>query len=156
MPMFAVTTTSPMRQSGEGTITAGQAILRGLRGRCPNCGRGHMFGRFLKVADRCPVCGEELFHHRADDFPAYLVILLVGHTVVPAALMVEADHAPPMWLQMALWLPLTIVLSLSLIQPIKGAIVAVQWVSGMHGFARGRMARKDGAEASRPEGEMQI
>ena len=66
-----------------------------------------MFSRFLKVADRCPVCGEELFHQRADDFPAYLVIVLVGHTVVPLALLVETEFAPALWLQVALWVPLT-------------------------------------------------
>src|SRR5215475_10875141 len=106
-------------QVGRERITSFQAVMRGLRGRCPNCGRGHMFSRFLKVVDRCPVCGEELFHQRADDFPAYLVILLVGHIVVPAALLVETDYSPAMWLQIAVWVPVTIGLALSLIQPIK-------------------------------------
>jgi uncharacterized protein (DUF983 family) len=121
--------------------TSLQAVLRGLRGRCPNCGKGHMFRVFLKVADTCPVCGEELFHHRADDFPAYLVILVVGHTVVPLALLVETDYAPAMWLQIALWVPLTIGLAVGLLQPVKGAIVAMQWFAGMHGFARAAAAR---------------
>jgi uncharacterized protein (DUF983 family) len=84
-----------------------------------------MFSRFLKVADRCPVCGEELFHQRADDFPAYLVIVLVGHTIVPLALLVETEYAPALWLQMALWVPLTALLSLALLQPINGAVVAM-------------------------------
>jgi uncharacterized protein (DUF983 family) len=127
---------------GQGDTTSAQAVLRGLCGRCPNCGRGHMFTSFLKVADHCPVCGEELFHQRADDFPAYLDILLVGHTVVPLALLVEAEYAPAMWLQLAAWVPLTIGLSLGLLQPIKGAIVAVQWFGGMHGFARSRARRR--------------
>jgi len=95
-----------------------------------------MFTSFLKVADHCPACGEELFHQRADDFPAYLDILLVGHTVVPLALLVEAEYAPAMWLQVAAWVPLTIGLSLGLLQPLKGAIVAMQWFGGMHGFVR--------------------
>jgi len=91
------------RQHGQGDTTSTQAVLRGLCGRCPNCGRGHMFTSFLKVADYCPACGEELFHQRADDFPAYLDILLVGHTVVPLALLVETEYAPAMWLQLAAW-----------------------------------------------------
>jgi uncharacterized protein (DUF983 family) len=97
-----------------------------------------MFGRFLKVADRCPACGEELFHHRADDFPAYLVIVLVGHTVVPLALLVETEYAPAMWLQVALWVPVTIGLALGLIQPVKGAVVAMQWHGRMDGFGKRR------------------
>jgi uncharacterized protein (DUF983 family) len=107
-----------------------------------------MFSRFLKVADRCPACGEELFHQRADDFPAYLDILLVGHIVVPLALLVETEYAPAMWLQLAAWVPLTIGLSLGLLQPIKGAIIAMQWFGGMHGFARSR-ARRHGLATPR-------
>jgi uncharacterized protein (DUF983 family) len=125
-------------QDKTGGTSSAQAVMRGLRGRCPNCGQGHLFRQFLKVVDCCPVCGEELFHHRADDFPAYLDILLVGHTVVPLALIVEAEYAPAMWLQIATWVPLTIALSLGLLQPIKGAIVAMQWFGGMHGFAYSR------------------
>src|SRR5258708_36111428 len=96
---------SPSGQVGRTGITSAQAVVRGLRGRCPNCGRARMFNRFLKVVDRCPVCGEELFHQRADDFPAYLVILLVGHIVVPLALLVEAEYSPVMWRQLAFWVP---------------------------------------------------
>ena len=121
--------------------TSLQAVMRGLRGRCPNCGRGHMFRAFLEVADTCPECGEELYHHRADDFPAYAVIVLVGHTVVPLALLVETEYASALWLEMALWVPLTVGLAVGLLQPVKGAIVAVQWFAGMHGFARAFAAR---------------
>jgi uncharacterized protein (DUF983 family) len=97
------------------------------------------------VADRCPVCSEELFHQRADDFPAYLVILLVGHTVVPLALLLETEFAPALWLQVALWVPLTAFLSIALLSPIKGAIVAMQWFGGMHGFARAHAKRHNGS-----------
>jgi uncharacterized protein (DUF983 family) len=136
------------RDDRQTEVTAMQAVSRGLRGRCPNCGRGHMFSRFLKVADRCPVCSEELFHQRADDFPAYLVIVLVGHTIVPLALLVETEYAPALWLQMALWVPLTALLSLALVPPIKGAVVAMQWFSGMHGFARAYERRRSAAAAA--------
>lgn len=110
------------------------ALWRGLRGKCPNCGEGHMFRSFLKVADRCDRCDEELFHHRADDFPAYLVIVIVGHIVVPLVLHVETYYAPPYWVHAVLWIPLTLGLALVLLQPVKGMIVALQWQVGMHGF----------------------
>jgi uncharacterized protein (DUF983 family) len=110
------------------------SIRRGLSGRCPSCGIGKMFRAFLKVADRCAVCGEALHHHRADDAPAYFVILIVGHVVVPLALVVEVAYAPPYWLHATLWLPLTIGLAVGLLQPIKGAIVGWQWANYMHGF----------------------
>jgi uncharacterized protein (DUF983 family) len=110
------------------------ALLRGFRGRCPNCGEGRMFRAFLKVADCCPQCGEELHHHRADDAPAYFVILITGHVVLPLALLVETSFSPPDWVHWALWLPLTLGMALGLLQPIKGAIVGWQWAHRMHGF----------------------
>ncbi|HMJ27321.1 MAG TPA: DUF983 domain-containing protein [Xanthobacteraceae bacterium] len=118
-----------------------QATWRGCRCRCPNCGKGALFGRFLKVADHCSECGEEFHHHRADDFPAYLVIIVVGHAIVPAILAVEVAYAPPAWLQLIVWLPLTLFSSLSLLQPTKGAIVGLQWQTGMHGFERSKQRR---------------
>ena len=112
----------------------GQAIRRGLFGRCPNCGQGKLFRKFLKVNDECPVCHEELRHHRADDAPAYLVILIVGHIVVPLALLVEKLYQPPHWLAFSIWLPLTLLMSLVLLQPIKGVVNGWQWAQRMHGF----------------------
>jgi len=103
-----------------------------------------MFGRFLKVADACDHCGEELFHQRADDFPAYLVMVVVGHLVVPAILAVETAYAPPVWLQLAVWLPVTLFASLALLQPTKGAIVGLQWQIGMHGFEASKLRREAG------------
>ena len=110
------------------------AIRRGLMGRCPNCGKGKLFRAYLKVVDSCAVCGEDLHHHRADDAPAYFVILIVGHIIVPVALAVETAYAPSYWLHAALWLPLTVGMSLYLLQPIKGALVSLQWALRMHGF----------------------
>jgi uncharacterized protein (DUF983 family) len=121
--------------------SAALALWRGFRGRCPACGEDRMFGAFLKVADRCPHCGEELHHHRADDFPAYLVIVIVGHLIVPMILVVEATYAPPLLLQLLTWLPLTIISALLLLQPIKGAVVGLQWQLGMHGFETSKLQR---------------
>lgn len=125
-----------------GSISLATAMWRGFRGKCPNCGEGPMFGRFLKVADSCDQCGEELFHQRADDFPAYLVMVVVGHLVVPAILAVETAYAPAVWLQLAVWLPVTLIASLALLQPTKGAIVGLQWQIGMHGFEAGKLRRE--------------
>ena len=122
-------------------LRPGHAIWRGFTMRCPSCGTGKLFGRFLKVADHCPVCSEEFFHHRADDFPAYIVILALGHILVPAMLEVEINYAPPAWVQLAIWLPLAAISALALLQPTKGAIVALQWQLGMHGFAKSKPLR---------------
>jgi uncharacterized protein (DUF983 family) len=123
---------------------------RGLRGRCPACGEGRLFRRYLKVADHCGACGEELHHQRADDFPAYLVMVIVGHLLVPVALHVEIAYAPSYWLHLALWLPLTLGLCLGLLQPIKGAVVAAQWRLGMHGFGASNVQLKTAVAELQP------
>ena len=95
----------------------------------------------MKVADHCEKCDEPFRYHRADDFPAYLVIVLVGHFVLPLVLYVETAFSPPYWVHALLWLPLVMGLALGLLQPIKGLIVAMQWHMGMHGFAASKLAR---------------
>ena len=110
------------------------ALKRGFRGRCPRCGEGKLFRAYLKVANNCTACGLDFTPHRADDLPAYLVIVIVGHIVVPTALLIETDFAPPVWLQLSIYLPITLVLSLLLLQPVKGAVVGLQWALRMHGF----------------------
>jgi uncharacterized protein (DUF983 family) len=110
------------------------AMKRGFRGRCPRCGEGKLFRAFLKVDNNCSVCGLDFTPHRADDLPAYLVIVIVGHIVVPAALMIETNYSPPVALQLAIYLPFTLVASLLLLQPVKGAVVGMQWALRMHGF----------------------
>ena len=108
--------------------------------RCPNCGGGRLFGRFLKVVDHCEACGEEFHHHRADDFPAYLVVVIVGHVVVGGFLSAETLFDMSLVQHLAIWVPLTIGLAVGLLQPVKGAVVGMQWALHMHGFGGHRDA----------------
>jgi uncharacterized protein (DUF983 family) len=117
------------------------AMWRGFCGKCPNCGEGRLFGRFLKVTDQCAECGEDYTPQRADDFPAYCVVVFVGHLVVGLVLTTEVMFAPPFWVELMIWLPITSLLSLVLLQPTKGAIVGLQWETGMHGFYRSKRVR---------------
>jgi uncharacterized protein (DUF983 family) len=111
----------------------GLSLWRGVRGRCPRCGRGRLFCAFLKVNDHCSVCRLDFTGHRADD-PAYLVIVIVGHVLVPAILWIEVDYAPSLAFQLGVYLRLRPFASLALLQPVKGAVVALQWSLRMHGF----------------------
>jgi uncharacterized protein (DUF983 family) len=111
-----------------------QAMLRGLSLRCPACGQGSMFAKFLKVADACPHCGEELHHHRADDAPPYFTIFIVGHIVIPLVLVTEKLWHPNLLLSAVLWLIVTLALTVFLMPRVKGAVVAAQWALRMHGF----------------------
>lgn len=110
------------------------SLTRGFRGRCPNCGTGRLFGKFLKVQESCQTCSEELFHQRADDAPPYLTIFAVGHIVIPLLAWTELTYHPPIWVHMSIWPAAVVILALGLLQPIKGAVVGLQWALRMHGF----------------------
>src|ERR1700678_3317450 len=92
------------------------AIRRGFFGRCPQCGEGRMFRAYLKVVDKCSVCGEDLSHQRADDAPAYVTMLIVGQFIVAGILAAEEvwPNAPIFWLAVV-WYALTGVVSLALL-----------------------------------------
>ena len=111
-----------------------QAMTRGFLGKCPNCGQGRLFASWLKPVRECEHCGQEMFHHRADDLPAYLVVLIVGHVVVGAFVGVETAYTLPLGVHLAIWIPLTIALAAALLRPVKGAVVGLQWALYMHGF----------------------
>jgi uncharacterized protein (DUF983 family) len=125
-----------------GSVTTGTALKRGLMGRCPACGQGRLFPRFLKVTEACPECHEPMHHHRADDFPPYIIMFIVGHVIVWGVLQAELRYQVPMWVHLAVWPLLTLVLAILLLQPVKGAVVGLQYALGMHGFGEAR--RRDG------------
>lgn len=110
------------------------AMLSGFRCKCPSCGKGKLFSGFLTVVPACSQCGEVMHHHRADDLPAYLVLVIVGHVIVGAFMAFEANSTLSTWQHLAIWVPITIAMSLALLQPVKGAVVGLQWALYMHGF----------------------
>ncbi len=110
------------------------AVRKGLACKCPACGEGRIYGKYLKVNDACPSCGEQLHHHRADDAPPYLVIVIVGHVLIAVILHIEMVYRVPPMIYLATMIPLTIVMSLWLLPIVKGAVVAMQWAKYMHGF----------------------
>ena len=110
------------------------ALSKGIRGRCPNCGQGSLFSGGLKVVDSCSSCGEELHHHRADDLPAYLNIFIVGHIVVAATMLIMDAKIIGLWPLVTLSAVSAVLLSVVLMRPLKGIVVAAQWAMRMHGF----------------------
>ncbi len=110
------------------------AMLRGWRRRCPNCGEGALLRGYLKVRDTCPACGEELHHHRADDGPAYLTILIVGHLMAPLIMWAFVKFRPDPLVLSAIFAAGCVALSLYLLPRLKGVMVAIQWARRMHGF----------------------
>jgi uncharacterized protein (DUF983 family) len=112
------------------------AISRGLKRRCPACGHGRAFAGYLRQVDHCANCGEQLGHIRADDFPPYLTIFLVGHLVVPALLMVEQTYQWSAELHMMVWPLVTLLLALTVLPFLKGGVLGLMWSLGMSGRER--------------------
>lgn len=110
------------------------AMWNGFRGKCPKCGEGNLFSSFLKVVPACEHCSEEFHHHRADDLPAYLVVVIVGHVMVGAVMGFMEVTSLSTWQILAIWGPLTVAMAVGLLRPIKGAVVGLQWALYMHGF----------------------
>jgi uncharacterized protein (DUF983 family) len=121
--------------SQQDTRSLSQAVINGMLLRCPRCGKGHLFRAYLKVADSCDVCGQEFHHHKADDLPPYIAIVIVGHLIVGLLLELQHFAISPMTYMLTL-IPASIVLPLLMLPSIKGAVVGMQWANRMHGFAQ--------------------
>jgi len=124
--------TAPTSSAAPGTLTA---LFRGLKRRCPNCGKGHLFAgnrftRFIKIVDRCSACNERLGHIRADDIPAYFSVFLVGHIML-SGLLAVAEHQYPAWAQFAVAIPASVILLYLCMPSVKGAVAARLWGLGM-------------------------
>ncbi|PHQ71321.1 MAG: hypothetical protein COB93_03490 [Sneathiella sp.] len=114
--------------------SVGQAFRNGLLRRCPDCGKGRVFDGYIKVKHVCENCGLELHHQRADDAPPYFTMLIVLHFVISGLLTVEQNYNLETWVQLSIWLPVSLVLSLWLLPRVKGALIGIQWARRMHGF----------------------
>jgi uncharacterized protein (DUF983 family) len=102
-------------------------VVTGLKGMCPRCGKGHLFKGFLSVRPACEVCGLDFAFADSGDGPAFFVMSIVGFIVVGLALWVEFTYEPPIWLHLVMWFTLTAILSLALVRPLKGILVALQY-----------------------------
>lgn len=128
--------TSPIRfgEDAQAERPLGRSITRGMSNCCPACGSGRLFRAFLKPVDACAACGEEMHHHRADDLPPYLVIVILGHVLLGGYMMTDLVFPASEWLHLAIWAPIGLITALASIQPIKGGVVGLQWALRMHGF----------------------
>jgi uncharacterized protein (DUF983 family) len=106
-------------------------ILRGFARRCPNCGRTPLFSGYLAVRSPCANCGSDNAAFPADDLPPYLTIMAVGHVVIPAFVWTDAVYVPSVWTEAAIWLPLTLGLTLALLPSMKGMTIGISWATGI-------------------------
>jgi len=115
-------------------------VVAGLLGRCPRCGKGHLFHGFLALRPRCEVCGLDFSFVDSADGPAFFVMFISGFIVAGSALVVEILYAPPYWVHAVLWAPLILITTLGPLRPIKGMLIALQYY---HRAAEGRLSGSD-------------
>jgi uncharacterized protein (DUF983 family) len=133
----------PLRPDVDLPATIWPAILRGARGLCPRCGEANIFRKWLKPRDHCPACMLDMREQRADDFPAYIAIFITGHLLAPVLILLMSDYALSALTVIAIIIPLAVAMLLVLLQPSKGAVIAMQWWNGMYGFRKERLPEAD-------------
>src|ERR1700749_1986385 len=127
-------------ESSQQTLpTVTQSALRGLACRCPRWGKGKIYSGFLTRGQSCEACGLDYAFIDAGDGPAVFVIMIAGAIVVTAALITEVKYQPPFWVHAALWLPLTLAVTLWPLRPIKSLLIALQF---HHKAAEGRLIER--------------
>lgn len=112
----------------------GAALAKGWRRRCPSCGGGALFDGYLSIKHDCDICGEEFHHHRADDAPSWLTMIIIGHLIAPLMIASYQVFDLPTWSHAVIWPVLAMTGVIVLLPRVKGGIVAFQWAHRMHGF----------------------
>lgn len=115
----------------EGRSRVGLGVRRGLGLRCPECGQGRLFGRFLKVAEACEACGSDNRRYPSDDAPPYLTVVIVGHVVLPLAIWSYEAWLPSLWLNLSIWVAVAALMTVALLPFMKGAVVGFAWAAGV-------------------------
>lgn len=115
-----------MSEHQTGTVSPFSA---GLRCRCPRCGEGRLFQGFLTPRKSCERCGLDLAFADSGDGPAVFIMFIAGFLVVGAALFVELRYEPPFWVHAVLWVPAVLIVSLGLLRPLKGLMIALQYAN---------------------------
>ncbi len=113
------------------TSRIGLGLRRGFSLRCPHCGEGRLFARFLKVQEQCEACGHDNAVYPSDDAPPYLTLVVVGHVILPFMFWADRAWSPALWLQFAIWLPLVAAVTVAMLPFMKGAVIGFAWATGV-------------------------
>ncbi|CAM3714328.1 DUF983 domain-containing protein [Litorimonas haliclonae] len=117
-------------------------VASGLKGRCPECGEGHLFSGLLKFARGCEACGADFTDEDAGDGPTVFVIFIVGIFIIPMALAFQLITKAPMWLTMTIWIPIIILVCLYLLRLLRGIMFNLAWVNKAREFRNAQMRQK--------------
>ena len=135
-PVAAQAAKGPVASPGPLPTSIWQAMGRGAVNRCPSCASQKLFPRYLKPIAQCRSCGQDWTPQQADDFPAYIAIIVTGHVMAPIIIALVGDAALPLWALSIIIMTLAISMVGALLQPAKGAVIATQYWMGLHGFEK--------------------
>ena len=107
------------------------AMARGFVGRCPCCGQSRLFTGWLRQRTSCAHFHAPLGAVRADDAPPYFVIFFVAHLIIVILVLFDARMGLSVFAEAAIFLPITLLLSLALLRPVKGALIGLMLQLGM-------------------------
>lgn len=120
-------------QTPSSSLSYGTALTRGLKRRCPHCGVGTLLHGYLKPVTECEACGADFSHISADDGPAWVTILVLGHVVVPLMLYFGRDESVPLWIACVI-LSVIMLIGVYVVLPrAKGLFIALIWMTGATG-----------------------
>lgn len=105
-------------------------VLRGLGHRCPECGRGKLYARYLKQVSECSVCGAPIGRIRAEDGPPWLTVLILGPFLAGLTFISARQESWPIWIKLPALGAFAILAVLMLLPRIKGAIIGLLWAMG--------------------------
>jgi uncharacterized protein (DUF983 family) len=108
-------------------------ISTGIAGKCPRCGKGPLFSGYLTVAKSCLSCGLDYSFADAGDGAAWFVMLFACVVGVGTIIGVDIAYQPPIWVHIAIAIPLLIILPMALLRPVKGMLLNQQWKTGARG-----------------------
>ena len=121
------------RKETHAKISVWQCISRGILKKCPNCGQDKLYKSYLKAQKNCPKCGTSLGAIKTDDFAPWITIVILGHILIPAGLLLERTLSPPLWVHFSIWFPTTFLGTLLILPMAKGGILALMWHLGLKG-----------------------
>ena len=112
-------------------IRPGRALLRGLRKRCPRCGRGALVEGYYRLRPECEECGFR-FQRAVGDHLGVIYITTAIQTAIFAALVLTVDPVHP-WIARTLLAALALAVMLLNLPNRKGLAVAIDYLTGRDG-----------------------
>lgn len=128
-PIICMVRVEAMTERLKGNDAFRWIVRSGWSGLCPHCGKGAMFKRWLKLEDRCPNCGLDYSFASPDDGPAFFSLCIVAFPLVFVAVWLQVAFSPPFWVHLLTSFPLLAFSCIGVLQPIKGWLVASQFVN---------------------------